>query len=837
MTKLKLIFYDNQFTAASEGEAVEMSWQEFRDEILRSPEQVSQKGNETQYFLGAMKPNSSSKGDSSVDRVYAVGLDLDEITDDQLAHIRNTMESEKLEGVLHSTYSHSLQRKKDGRNRVRLILPTARPVLPGEFRIFWANLRVLFGNCADPATAHISKHYLVPSIPPGEEGLRERIYEEFTGSCVDVDSTISRYGIAHIAEAEVEDFELGKERITADMFRDVATRRRKGEETKVVAALRSALGRQSYAETGMREATLFSIAGLLAKEFPRGNPDDLCEPLRYSVEFEEKKGGPKFIEFRDKVIRRQRDILRRAAQKQLEAAKESAKAAVMRDRVEEFTPETLKEYLDSIENKIRFADLKQALVLVHQNNFYVFNGNGYSFATTKSLPATVRAYLLFRAENHLDFAYFFPSEGDAPPQPKTEDAFVRDHGDVVERILYNYLGVSYFDPTTKTLWLSEVENPDRLIPERCPKVEAWMRAFTGSDTALFRQWEDWLAQAPNVRQALVGLVLLGPSGIGKSAFAEGISLLFGNSPPCTMKNYVSSFNSEILANPFVFADESLPEVGGKIPTDTLRTMISSGKHEVNRKNRPIVILEGFLRAIMAFQNLKKFNFGRGHTREDVEAIQKRYLFIIGNEAAAELFDHDLFVVQKHIAKHALYLSMTRERTSPRFGVDTGGSSAVIAGDPVAMSVLDWIYEYLAGKVGSAADATTGSKKVSAFVNKGRVFVNVTQLRKNWDHYAPTKVKTTPNQATIVEAVRALSMSNQPHRVRIGQGQESYWEIDVKLLRKRVEDMDLCTPEKLELMLKIPHELQFKAKQFELTDAEKRERIECLKELGVGVKTA
>jgi hypothetical protein len=218
--------------------------------------------------------------------------------------------------------------------------------------------------------------------------------------------------------------------------------------------------------------------------------------------------------------------------------------------------------------------------------------------------------LLHRAESHLGFSYEYPT--DDAPQPKKPDDFVRDHGSVVEEIRYNFLDASYFEEATNTLHLSEIRSPSSIEPERSEKVEAWMRAYGHGDEQKFRHWCVWMSQFCDTSRALAGLVLLGPSGIGKSAFAAGMSKMFGTNPACSMRNYLSNFNSEVLANPLIFADESIPQVNGRIPSDALRTLISASSHEINRKNRSIVTLDGFARVIMSLQTLSKFDLGGGH---------------------------------------------------------------------------------------------------------------------------------------------------------------------------------------------------------------------------------
>lgn len=827
---LKILVYPSQYTSIEDASPEEVSWEDFKTVFVQDPEVVVNKGSAAQYFPGTMKEGAKSKGDSSVDRLYLYPVDADGITPEEYAQLLASIQREGVECVVHSTHSHQAQIEKDGTYRVRVIFPLKRPVLADEWRIFWSNGRITFNALADPTTAAPSKHYLAAALPPGDLARESFIFEEFkTGKLLDPDEMMNRHGIQVIAESEIEAFDVGKETVTGGMFKEMVIRRRRGDDLKVANALKSALGKNAYAEPGTREQTLFAIAGLLAKEFPRGNPDDLCEPLRYSIEHEEKKGGPKFSEFRDKVVRRQRDILKRAAEKRAEAAKDLARAAIKRDLSETFTAESLEPYIKRCGNKFTFTDLKDRLILIHRNNYYVFDGSGYKVATSMSLHATVRKYLLYAAEENLEFSYFFPSDGGKPPTPKTPDAFVKDHGDVVDQVRYTYEGVSWYDPEKSILWLSEVESLSRLVPERSEKVEAWMRAGCPNVNQR-RRWEHQMAQYSNTNNPLAGLVLIGPSGTGKSAYAEGMAKMFGDAPPCSMANYFSNFNTEVLFNPLVFADESFPEINGKVPTERLRTLISAGTHEVNRKGRDIATLRGYVRCILAFQNLKKFDFGRGHTREDIEAIEKRYLIIKLEEAAVDLFDYDHFVTNLALAKHALYLAETMPRASSRFGVETSGSDAVIAGDPIAMNVADWLIEYLLLKVHSSSEVKASAKRVTAFVNNGKIYVNVTMLRKEWERYGPASTKyKTPSQGVLAEAVRSLSVDPKATRVRMGSGDESFWLMKNSILKSRALALDLMTEEQFDLLLRIPHELLYKTKSFKLTNDDKMIRQEALKQ--------
>lgn len=823
---LKLVFYENQFTSVADGKFKEFAWDALV-ELLREPEVVTNKGTATQIFFGAMREEAQSKGDSDVQEVSCLVIDVDKIPFSDLALLEKVIEEEKWDAILHSTHRHHEWMQLDPpQARVRIILPLSRPVHPEEFLLLWSNANLTFEGFADGTTRNPSKAYLAPSVLPGQDARDSYIFKVFKGEPLDPDEMMSRFGTPVLAEAEIELYEIGSEPVTANMLKDLLQRKHSKEDKVFVDAIKRGLGRLSMAESGNRENTYFGVAGVFAKHFPRGNPDDICAALEYSIEYEAKQGGPSLKEFKDKLVRRQRDILKRSALKRMEVTKEQAKIAKIKATKEPYTPETLQPYFESCNNKINFEGLKNALVLVHRNNYYVFGEGSYHFATQNSLLATVREWLLYRAEA-LDFDYYYPRDGEKPPTPKSPDHFVRDHGRVIRHVRYTHRGVSWYDSTEQILWLSESKDCRRLLPARCVEFERWLRCMCGDDT-LYDKICQWLSQVPNTRRALAGLVLAGPTGIGKSAFAEGVAKLWGTAPG-TMQNAMSNHNSELVNSPVVFADESLPEVNGRVPTDKLRSLISSRHHEINPKGLPISQLDSFVRVIVALQNMSKFDFGRGHTKEDNVAIGRRFLFVEGQEEAAELFDYDLFVGDMGIAKHIMWLAQTRERTSSRFGVDTDGEDFVISADPYTMKVADWVVAYLAAKVFQSAEARPPNKRVSCFVNKGEIYVNSRVLRAEWEMYQSGRAKNyVPTALELTQALRAMSQDKDPVRIRMPAMQESYWRLRTGVIRKRAIETDELSDEQFDLLLQIPHEIEFRAVNFKLSDHEKQERAFALK---------
>src|SRR5690606_38428377 len=81
---------------------------------------------------------------------------------------------------------------------------------------------------------------------------------------------------------------------------------------------------------------------------------------------------------------------------------------------------------------------------------------------------------------------------------------------------------------------------------------------------------------------------------------------------------------------------------------------------------------------------------------------------------------------------------------------------------------------------------------------------------------------------IAEAVRTLAVHDSSVRIRLGTGQESFWEIKTNVLKSRAIALDIVPAQHFDLLLKIAHELGFLTSSFVLTKEEKLNRTEALK---------
>jgi hypothetical protein len=799
-----------------------LTWPEFKA-LLAEPEIVTEKLSATQYFPGEMLPGTRSKREADVDRVHLYCLDADGITPESLEILCRLIVAEGLEAVLHSTWSHVSSLRTEGLCRVRAIFPLKRPVLRGEWPLFWACARILLGKFADPTTAKASKHYLWPSHPPGLEA--DHIHHEFSGSPLDPDELLNRFGAQELISAET-DILLGSQPVSATQLLDFVQNTKSKRVAKLRDAMEGALAGESYAVEGLREKTLFEIAGALASRFPTGRLSDLAEPFRRSIEDESSNGGPSFEDFCDKLRRAQKFELGKHQTQQVEERVREAKLARLREESKIYTPETLAPFLESTDGRVTLQDLNNQLLLVKGQQVWVFDGSGYRTCARSDTLHLVAETLQFRAEDVFNFQLHNPPSGESPPKRKSAEQLFLEYGKVVDHIEYNYDGLTYFDNATHTLKLSQLTANSRPAAERDERVEKYIESLSRNSRDLERLY-DYFSLVPDLNRPLVILLMEGVKSGGKTAMAYMLAQVFGSPSPVAMAQAFANFNGDVLRCPVLLADEGLPEIDGRIPTDKIRSIVSEPIHSVNLKFQSPATLRGHYRIVVAMNSLTNLKFGRSaHSKEDMEAISDRFMIVNVNQHSRELFDAAHFITDGAFARHVMYLSKTHRRkdNAIRFGVDTSDSyTHILSADAHTGDLFAWLIEYLLSHVKRSVDPPLPNIKPAAFVHRGHVYVNSDAVMRAWTQFSSERRPSTPK--ILVEALRAVSDGTETLRLSVGQ--VAYWKVRQAPFRHFVLSSDIITQDQFECLMDISHEQHFTGKH-RLTDGERALRAQALK---------
>jgi hypothetical protein len=110
----------------------------------------------------------ASRGKANVLNVYALVLDFDDLTDEQIGAVEAALAP--YEHVIHSSHSHN---PDAGRVRLRAVLPLAKPVAGRQWTRTWERAVAALGltDIADTSCSDASRLFFCPSAPEGTEPL------------------------------------------------------------------------------------------------------------------------------------------------------------------------------------------------------------------------------------------------------------------------------------------------------------------------------------------------------------------------------------------------------------------------------------------------------------------------------------------------------------------------------------------------------------------------------------------------------------------------------------------------------------------------------------------
>jgi len=713
---VKFVQYDSAHS--TEGDAVEIPWKSFYGYILEKGIQYYPDKNSTELLIPvSFKQGTNTKELKHVEKVYLALLDFDGLNQEEYEFVISRIQEEKFEALVYSSWGHFAARPN---YKFRVILPLSEPVNTGDWALLWSQLHQIFGGLPDTKCKDCSHGYFMPAAPEGTP-RKKLILDHYAGDPVDVDSLLDSMLMLDASDQEEYREASGGEIIPRDRIKAFAkylSRSRNQYKAWMGGLLHKVLDGEPFAERGSRDDTLYKIAGDLGQEFPEADAAALADLFSASLS---NMGSdcPTIDVVRDKIRRTQKRAL-------AEKRKEQRLKSIHEKKQKEFfggdyTKEDIEEFCKATNNKSNPELFVKRLIVQKKNRYYVFfQGNYYPF-TDAELVNACRDRLLPAIDLYNVNLYNVSDKGFAIP--KSVIQLVHDYGVVARDEIVSFkASASYFDEETSIFY--EAPCPIRVKPKRHAKVDKYIDEICPSER-LAEALRDWLAVAPDSSRALSMLVLLGSSGIGKSSFAEGVARIWrkeGASKMATALGIGVNYNGSVKKCPLLLADEALPTDGnGRVPSDKLRSLISSNSHEINNKYGGMQEAEGYFRLVAALQNRSKLRFGRVEDNDDIVAIQQRMLFIHSEISSSKHFDYDLFVSGDAIAEHALWLMENREVEDARFGVpdvDSGKDIVSIFDDARIVQVLDWLLWYL-----DTRKYDQSKEESPAFVGAGKLYFN------------------------------------------------------------------------------------------------------------------
>ena len=847
MSTFRLLIFSNGRQPLSEARRHECTWEQFSSDFSEVGFQQIDDTREdaktyAEQFLAAdFVAGATQKKNDFVECVNMYVLDLDGVPKRTYLKIEKLIRDEGLAAIAYTSYSHIESVRACKGYRVRILFPLTHPVPKDDWVRFFSNMRLKFFSCADITGSSPGKGYLLPSIPKKYVGTRaEKItfLREFKGKPIDVDAMMVAYQLEPVVVASRKDRNQPVGGAAVNGFLKRMRKARSPEVKSISTALDSANLGEPYAAKGARDETLFRMASSLAESFPYCDANQLASFFAAGINatraIDSTDPGPTVEDFIEKISRAQDHVIIEAEKRK--KANEGAKKArgeVVGDFNEvigAYTKEFIQKFIDETGCGTPVDEFSRRLILLAGKDlYYVFTGTGYQRAYKDTLPNTCLTHLSHKAKG-MGFDLYHPATETKPPRLKSITDLCLEYGKEVVSIIYRYGVTPHYNEKDKQLVLCECSISEDLQARQHPQVDEWIDTVCATPVDAERL-RDWMSQAPDTDKALCALVFVGPDHVGKSAFADGIAKIWGTER-VLMEEALDSFNIDLRRTPVVFADENLPSVNGRVPTEKIRSFISSGSFNLNEKGKNRVTLHGHMRVVVALNSMESFRLGKvAHSKQDVQAVASRFLFINvpGNrrEKAKALFDYDKFVkLDRQIAEHCLWLYTARDRRSQRFGVETDSYNEIMGGDFISEAVFTWMHDQIVKKTGSAAEMKPDTP--ACFISQGHLYVNVRRMLENWgDDITDFK----PRQRVLLNAVRVVA--DEEVRVRIGKHRDNFHVVNTDRFRRFVLETQLDTPEKFDLMMRISTELPHHESAFKLTQEQRDERDALLRRFNMG----
>ena len=797
----ELIFsiYQNHFDKKSK--PVSGSWQYWVDQ-LKEP-LITEDKNTLAMVLGHI-PQDETRLNDLVEYTEAIGIDLDDITEETLLSVCTKLAP--FEYVLYSSHSHNPPEVL----KLRVILPLNERATPDQHPAYWNSINSLIGGHNDPQTKNIARLFYIHSCP--EERKEHALFHHNEGRWFSVDDCGSLPfdvpgprdlgGEAQlVASSEPPGVSLAAPTtpastmlLTTDLVLEEGRRRarRAGSNDRMVGQLLKALAKgDSFASKGERENSRFLLCQTLFETWPNASMDAACELFRASLtrmhEDSPLKQGVEgtLKEVRYKLGRAQAKVA--AEEQRREVRRRGNEARINYEARGDgndtpYSDEDLKHIAEL--QGCHTSELVSRWITYKDGTAYFLNMKGYQGPFGKNDVRSVAATFLHPIQNIT--AYNPPMQRGGTRSLKGYSELCAQYGSVIHDIEASLTHThSTYDKRTGKLIEVTAPRDESLRPVKSETVHEWLLSM-GHDQAA--KLIDWVACVPKLERQCCALYLWGHKGTGKTLLISGLARIWGLSDSTPLDAVIEGFNERLARMPLIVADEYLPDT--KNMSGKLRELIASTSHTLNRKYRAEASLTGCIRLVVLANTPHLLDLKGDHTKEDLDAIAERFLFISTDKRAAAYLsklsraekDH---MLKRGIAEHCLWLSENWEiEEGNRFIVEGSLGEAnlniTINNERTAL-ICEWLVEYLA-----TPETLSNNPHLRGLVKieDGSLWVNSYAIQKGWGTYMDNKAHSL-SARNIGIAVKAIASKedDSEHRWRVDGRMRKFYRIDTDLLAK------------------------------------------------------
>ncbi len=672
-------------------------------------------------------PEGLSHLNKNVKEVHAIGLDIEEHTEDEiLAALEKISE---FEYIVYSTHKHGSAVVNGP--RIRVILPLKDPIPPEEHARVWQGINKLTNRISDQKTKNVGRVFYTPS------SWSEKFIEFHRNKS---DKWISADCFKKLTTTNKLSSDIDKE-----VRRIKGSLRRMGKDEDIKDAAVAVLKGQPFAEDGSRHDMGLQLTMWIANKVGEVSDGAIEEVFVDSIEV---------MQALDPNSPGMNDIL--TGYRGALSKKEEENYNKQLNGEEPYSDEELKRIANG--QKCSLSDLEKRWIIQKGKSYFILTEKShyFHFEHSEARPAAVQ--FLKRSPVQL---FSMTKNG---YRRRTIEELVEEYGTVASEIIGDLtIQKSWFNPDTNTI--HEAVKPLRtdLTPVFHQKIDDYFKIMTERH---YDRFCDWLACFPDLDRLLCAIYIVGPRNVFKTGLATGLSKLWNaKGTPTPIKTILRSFNENlVLMSPLVIADESVPkEWNGNSITAELREMISITSRPLNRKYLSSSLLFGSIRLILCANN--EFLLQSEKTvpnPEDLEATAERFLYLKVPELAQEWKEKHItpdeakfWVEGGGFAEHCLWLSKNRDVIpASRFWVEgdiTEMHSLLLSGSEFNARVNYWLVQYLMNP--QPIDNICQQNGFVRIVNK-QFLVNDQALIDYWEIYNKTRVEPSPGKIGV--ALRSVS---------------------------------------------------------------------------------
>jgi hypothetical protein len=769
--QLTFSIYQNRFDTSSK--PVTETWDYWLEELSK-PHIVNDKDTFA-IVLGSI-PAGETHANDRVTHIDAMGLDLDGIDDTVLASVIESLEP--YEYLLYTSFNHGPDATK-----CRVILPLKEKLDPEKFSATWWHLNRMIGGHNDPQTCNVARMFYVHSHPA--ERSRHATTLHHKGRWLDA----GEFGevIAPVTAQAANNptrFLLSKELITEEGRRRV---RWTGSRDRIIGAMLRSLGKgESFADKGGRENARFLLCETLAEIWPALDVERTTELFRASLtvmhEANSLKGGVEgtLSEIKYKLGRAKRKA--ETVVNDRETRRQSQQSRTMHSARGDGN-----DTMYSSEDLSRIAMMQNCLVeelgsrwMAYKDGAaYFLNLAGYQGPFGKEDARSLSPIYLSPIEGA---SAYNPPIGRGSRSIKSYVDLCSQYGTIITEVEASLVhDFSFYDSETGKLTEVTAKRNPKLTPTHHASVEKWLTLMGGHQAGKLL---DWVAAVPKLGRQCCALYLWGAKGVGKTLLCNGLASLWGLRDITPLDVAIDSFNERLARMPLVVADEYLPDV--RDISGKLRELIGSKNHTLRRKYRPEASLYGAIRLIMLANTPHLLDLKGDHTKEDLDAIAERFLFINCDKSASSYLE-DLHQSEKDamleykIAEHCLWLSQNWEIDEGRRFIVEGSLGEAnlnisINNERTAL-ICEWFVEYLSNP---EQFQNTPRLKGLVAVEDEAIWANAYAIQKAWTLYMDGNPLTARAIGISLKTLTARGDESYKRKKVNGQ-QRGFYKIDTELL--------------------------------------------------------